>query len=285
MNFNNLNECLQKFWTKNKLGKHSNLVNQHGMLLLKNLKTEPGELFKVLNTNIFNFGEFDIIPWSDFLHRAHLSDFLKDSYVDDALQVTTTRPAIGRGEFLIVSCFNNIGFTKDSGDLVDMTNGKKIEVKGIRSTISGDGKKYKQMNNSLITTIFSVYDSSDTVSYFNRECAERLEELIEQSNNDNKLIEVFKRLQNVIPQNESGFIAKKFVQIYKNNDIKLFNIIGAMQLYMYLNGTSYLMMVNNLGFKCFSLNNDPMTYVNIIQKNKIKLSSWETGARGMEISI
>lgn len=286
MDFNSLNEYLQKFWTEKKLGKHNtDIANQHGMILLKNLKTEPVELFNVLDKNKFNFQEFDVIPWSDFLRRSHLSDFLKPEYVDDALQVTTTRPAIGKGEFLLVSCFANIGFAKSTGDIVDLQGNKKIEVKGLRATISGDGKNYKLMNNSLITSLFSIYDSSDTVKYFNRDCAERLEELVKNSSNDNKLIEVFKRLQNVNASQESESVAKKFVQIYKTTGTKLFNVIGAMQLYMYLNGIDYLVMVNQLGFKCFALDREPMTYLNMILKNKIKLSSWETGTRGMEISI
>lgn len=285
MDFNSLNKYLQAFWTDSKTGKHTDMANQHGMLLLKNLKTDPKDLFDVLSKNTFNFQEFDIIPWSDFLSRARLSDYLKPEYVEDALKVTTTRPAIGKGEFLLVSCFSNIGFAKNAGDLVDLNSNKKIEVKGIRATISADGKHYKLMNNSLITSVFSVYDSSDTIKYFNRDCADRLEELVKQSNNDNKLVEVFKRLQNVDAGQESESVAKKFVQIYKSTGTKLFNVIGAMQLYMYLSGINYLMMVNQLGFKCFALDNNPMTYLNMIIKNKIKISSWETGTRGMEISI
>lgn len=285
MNFNTLNEFLQSYWTDIKAGKHKELANQHGLLLLKNLKTEPKELFSVLSNNTFNFQEFETIPWSDFLNRAKLTDYLKDSYVEDALQVTTTRPAIGKGEFLFVSCFGNIGFAKDAGDLIDLNTHKTIEVKGLRATISGDRKSYKLMNNSLITSVFSIYDSSETLGYFNRDCADRLEELIKTSNDERKLIAVFKRLQNINANNESDAVAKKFLQIYKTSNTKLFNIIGAMQLYMYLNKTNYLMMVNHQGFKCFALDDNPMTYVNIILKNKIKLSSWETGARGMEISI
>lgn len=286
MDFNSLNTLLQTFWTSEKIGKHPDMPNQHGMLLMKNLKTSPDELFKFLETNNFRFGEFDIISWSEFYKRSGLATYLKPEFISDALKVTTTRPAIGKGEFLLVASFNNIGFNKNKGDLIDLKTGEKIEVKGVRATISGDGKKYKMMSNSVITSVFSVYNTSDTLSYFNRDCAERLETYIKESNNDiNKLIEVLVRLQNVDKNYESKSIAQKFAKLYNTSKPNLFNVVGAMQLYIYLNDISYLMMVNEIGFKCFKNTHNPIDLLNIIEKNKIKLSSWETGTQGMEISI
>lgn len=284
MNFNSLNTLLNSYWTKQKVGKHADMPNQHGLLLMKNLKTDPEDFFEKLKTTGFKFQEFDTIPWSEVLSRSGLADFLKPEYVDDALKITTTRPAIGKGEFLFVSCFNNIGFASGKGDLVDLGTNSKIEVKGVRSTISGDGDSYKMMNNSIITTAFAVYDTSDTLKYFNRDCAKRLEEKIKESNNDKvKLEELLKRLQNV--KNESRAVARTFVSLYNENKPNLFSLVGAMQLYMYMKEIEFLLMVNDIGFKCIKNDNNPETFVKLFDKQYIKLSSWETGARGMEMSI
>jgi len=294
MDFNTLNIGLNEYWTPQKLGKHSNeIANQHGMLLLKNLKTSPEDFFKFLKTTTFTFKPFDVIPWSDVLVRSGLSGYLKDEYVDDALHVTTTRPAIGKGEFLFVSCFSNLGFAPGKGDIIDFNTHDKIEVKGVRATISGDGKRYKQMSNEVITTAMSVYDTSDTIEYFSREYAPRFEELINASNCDQeKLIKLLVRLQNVENDSQSQAVAQKFAKLYDPKKPNLFLIVGAMQLYLYMKEISYLLMVNEHGFKCFKRPDDARGYLDLFATKgdnsagkKLKLGSWETSTYGMEISI
>lgn len=284
MDFNSLNKLLHEFWTVKKIGKHEDMPNQHGMILLKDLNADPAEFFDFLKTNTFKFQQFDIISWQSFFTRAKLDRYLKDSYMEDVLGVTTTRPAIGKGEFAFVASFNNIGFATDKGDLIDLNSNERIEVKGVRSTISGDGNQYKQMSNSVITTAFAVYNSSDTSRYFNRDCAKRLEEKIKESNNSiEKLETLLYRLQNI--KNESAAVAKKFARLYDVNKPNLFEVVGAMQLYIYMSKINYLLMVNDVGFKCFKNDNNPETFVKLFEKQFIKLSSWETGALGMEMSI
>ena len=158
MDFSSLNQLLPEYWTKKKCGKHSGLAEQHGMLLMKNLLVKPEDLFEQIRQNTFTFKDFSKIPWSDFLKRANLAEYLKSNYINDAMNVTTARPAIGKGEFLFVSCFSNLGFSQGKGDLVDLRNGQAVEFKGIRSTLSGDAKEFtgaKQMNKSLIYSVFS----------------------------------------------------------------------------------------------------------------------------------
>ena len=80
---------------------------------------------------------------------------------------------------------------------------------------------------------------------------------------------------------------QRFAKLYKYtlSDDTLFNIVGAMQLYIYLRNVKYLLMVNNVGFKCFENDGKPETLLKFFTDEKIKLSSWETGAKGMEIGI
>lgn len=286
MDFNSLNTLLKNFWTPQKCGKHQDLANQHGMLLLKHLKTSPEALFEQLNSNSFKFQNISGISWSDFLTRSGLSGYLDDGYIDDALRITTSRPAIGKGEFLFVSSFKNVCFTEKEGDLIDINQGARIEVKGVRAEISGDGKQYKEMNNGVLSAAFGVYDTGTNWRYFNRDCARELEEHIRHTNCDkSKLSQLLCRLQNI--SNESMAIAQKFADLYKYTLSKdnLFNIVGAMQLHIYLRGVKYLLMVNDQGFKCFENDDKPGTLLKYFADEKIKLSTWETGAKGMEIGI
>ena len=111
MNPNNLKDCLTKFWTPKKCGKSGepeDFIEQHDMILGRTLMADPADLLEQLEENIFNFQKFDMIEWSDFLRRANLAEYLKSDYIRLALDVTTTRPAIGKGEFLFVSCFSNL---------------------------------------------------------------------------------------------------------------------------------------------------------------------------------
>lgn len=280
MDFSSLNTLLPKFWTEKKCGKHDGLANQHGMLLTKNLLVKPEDLFEQLEKNTFTFKNFSKIPWSDFLSRAKLAEYLKPNYIEDAMNVTTARPAIGKGEFLFASCFSNIGFSSVKGDLVDMNTGDNIEFKGIRSTLSGDGKKYRQMNKSLIYSIFSIFNTGTQFDHFNRDCAKEIDRLLRV--NPEKITAVLKLLQNIADSNER--VAQEFTRLYRMKP-DIFNVVGAMQLYIYMaiQKASFLLMTNEQGFCCFSRPDDIISAYNIIES--IKLSSWETGNRAMTVGI
>lgn len=283
MDFNRLNTLLPEYWTSIRLGNHEDLANTHGLLLLKHLKTSPDAFFDFLKTSKFDFEKAGTMSWNDFMVRSGLMGYLEEGYLNDALDVTSPRPAIGRGEFLFTSCFSNIGFSSGRGDLVDMDTGKLVEVKGKRATISGDGKKYKMMSGTTIATAFSVYDTGSEAAYFNRSGANHIESCIAEDDSETKLVEFLKRMQNI--KNESYSVAKAFAKLYNGVKPNLFDIVGAMQLYIYLKGIDYLLMINDMGFRCFKLDENPSTYINMIGDGKLKLSSWETGERGMEISI
>lgn len=280
MDSNNLNKCLIDYWTAKKCGKHTEIAKQHGMLLLKNLKVDPDDLFEQINENTFKFQTFPLIQWSDFLKRANLAEYLKPEYIKDALEVTTSRPAIGRGEFLFVSCFSNLGFANGKGDIIDLKTNRICEFKGIRSTLSGDNKAFKQMNKSLIYSVFSLFETGGEYDHFNRDCAAQLDNLLK--DHPNILPKVLERLQNVSEPNMK--VSRAFAELYKIKP-DLFNVVGAMQLFIYMlvQNASYILLTNNEGFCCYEKPQTPQDAYRIV--TELKLSSWQTGDYGMTIGI
>lgn len=280
MDSKTLNKCLINYWTDKKSGKHEELIKQHGMLLLKNLKVEADDLFEQIEENTFKFQTFPMISWNEFLNRANLAEYLKPEYVKDALEVTSSRPAIGKGEFLFVSCFSNLAFSTGKGDVIDLKTGKICEFKGIRSTLSGDSKVYRQMNKSLIYSIFSMFETSGEYDHFNRDCADDISKLLKDK--PNLLVKVLERLQNVYEPNTK--IAHAFAELYNiKND--LFTVVGAMQLFIYMlvQKASFILFTNNEGFCCFARPQTPDDAFRIVKG--LKLSSWQTGDYGMTIGI
>lgn len=283
MKSNNLRACLTKFWTSEKCGKSGmpeDFIDQHDIILTKTLVAEPDDLLEQLNENVFTFQYFDLIPWADFLKRAKLAEYLKSEYVKYALDVTTSRPAIGKGEFLFVSCFSNLGFANGRGDIIDLKTGNKCEFKGMRSTLSGDSKYFKQMNKSLIYSIFSLFDTGTQQDHFNRDCAAELDDLLK--NRPELLPKVLGRLQNVSEPDMR--VLKEFVDLYRMKS-DIFNVVGAMQLciYMKTQGSRYIMFTNNEGFRCFAFPSNAQEAYNIVKA--LNLSSWQTGDYGMTVGI
>lgn len=280
MNNNELREELKKYWTPKRYGKHEELPNQHGMLLLKNLKVDPKDLFEQIYENRFDFQSFSKIMWTDFLKRAKLAEYLRPEYLKDALNVTSSRPAIGKGEFLLVSCFSNLGFAPTKGDIVDFNTGKLCEIKGARATLSGDNKAFCQMNKSIMFSVYSLFNTGAHFDHFNRECAKELDELLK--TNPKLVVKVLELLQNIRPVSAS--LAEDFAELY-NIKPDLFVTVGAMQLYTYMSmqNADFLIMVDNEGFCCFERPKTAIESQRII--SSINLSSWQTGDYGMTVSI
>ena len=283
MESNNLKNYLNKFWTprkRKKNGDPEDFISQHDLILSKTLVADPADLLEQLNENTFNFQNFELIKWADFLNRANLAEYLKPEYISLALDVTTSRPAIGKGEFLFVSCFSNLGFANGNGDIVDFKNGKKCEFKGLRSTLSGESNKFRQMNKSIIYSIFSLFDTGTEHEHFNRKCAEDIDELLKTK--PSLINEVLKRLQN-LNQPDISFI-KPFAELY-NVKPDIFNVVGAMQLCTYLKAENaqYILFTNDEGFCCYEAPKSPEEAYRIV--NALKLSSWQTRDYGMTIGL
>ena len=283
MESNNQKECLSKFWTPKKCGKSgdpADFIDQHDMILNETLLVSPEDLLEQLNENEFTFQKFDLIPWTDFLKRADLAEYLKPDYIKYALDVTTSRPAIGKGEFLFVSCFSNLGFASGKGDIIDLRNNQICEFKGIRSTLSSDGKIYKQMDKSVIYSIFALFEMGTQHDHFNRKCASDIDQMLE--DRPELLEKVLELLQNV--QEPLMDFVRVFADLYRvKKDI--FNVVGAMQLSIYMKNqkASYILFTNEDGFCCFDAPKSAEEAFNIVKG--LKLSSWQTGDYGMTIGI
>lgn len=139
---------------------------------------------------------------------------------------------------------------------------------------------FKQMNKSLIYSVFSLFDTGAQYTHFNRECAADIDNLLKDK--PNILPKVLARLQNVSEPNMK--VSKAFAELY-NIKSDLFNVVGAMQLYIYMNvqNASYILFTNNDGFCCYEKPQTPQDTYRIV--TELKLSSWMEGDYGMTIGI
>ena len=164
--------------------------------------------------------------------------------------------------------------------MVDFKSGNRCEFKGIRSTLSGDSRVYRQMNKSIIYSIFSLFGTGSSYDHFNRKCAGDIDELLKSK--PGLINEVLKRLQN-LTEPDLSFI-RPFAELYEiKKDI--FTVVGAMQLCVYLKiqNSQYILFTNDEGFKCFEQPRNADEAYHIV--NGLKLSSWQTGDYGMTIGM
>ena len=277
----NLKSCLNKYWTPQKCGKVEDLADTHESLLAKYMKVSPNDLFEQLAENKFKFKPMKA-SWSEFLKNANLAEYLDPKYTEEALNVTGGQPAIGKGEFLFASCYSNIGFCNGRGDLRNMDNGQITEFKGIRSNLSGYGNQYKQMNSSLLLSIFGLFNTNVEGNNFNRDIAKKLDELLKKQ--PDKLLEVLKRLQNL--NNPDVDVASKYEKLYQIKP-NIFDIAGAQQLEIYMTQqkASFMVFSNDIGFCCCAFPKTPQDAYNVVTYNGVKLSSWFEGETGFTIGI
>lgn len=270
---------LIEFW-KDKCGKHSDIMSSHEMILKKDLIVDLDDFINQVNKNTFKFGNFGEILLVDFLKLTELDHIVKPEYVKDCMRVTSPRPAIGKGEFLLVSNFANIQFAKESGDLIDKDNKKRIEVKGMNSTLSGDGK-FKQMNKGIIYSIYRLFETSSEFTYFGPECAKDLETRL--SKNKHLIPKVIELLQNY--KIESNALVKETTKLYEEKGKDLLKCITAMQLYSYLKiqKATDLVVFGENKFVGFSAPNNLYESLNIVSHFEIK--GWELGKNGISIVL
>lgn len=281
INKEDLKKELANFWTAEKSGKHKDIASKHGTILIKDLLVKPGDFFEQANKNKFIFSEFRPIPLSKFLQKAKLDSFVKPEYVEDCLKVVTSQPAIGKGEFLLVSCFKNINFNKESGDLID-SEGHRVEVKGARaalgSTYSGN---YKTMSKDLTYSIFSQFDTNPGGESLTIEAFDDLEKLLK--NNGSKLKDVMNLLQNTDYTDRK--VLKEMIALF-NQVGHLKEIVAASHLYQYLKNqeASYLIALNDKMFAGFK-SPSSVKEAYIIIKDNFKVTGWTSGNSGISITL
>ena len=274
-----LDKYIKDFWSDEKSGKHPQLAKKHKEILEKDLIAKPEDLFEQLKQNKFVFQNFGPLKIVNFLKNAKLDSYLKPEYVEHCLEVTTPQPAIGKGEFLLVSCFSNINFSSKSGDLVD-DDGNKIEVKGSHAAIGGP-KYFKQMNKSIMFSIYNLFGTNPDFPDLTMECAEDLQtKLIDNPDNIKKAMLL---LQN--NSQESNSLAEAMKTLF-NDTHDLLNVVAAAHLYAYLKlqKANFLFAINDKYFAGFATPKDLKQSYEII-KNNFKVNGWTTGNEGITFTL
>lgn len=272
---------MNEFWTKEKLGKHPQLAAEAERLYKQYAMCDADKLLKRLKESRFKFGNFGPISYNNLLLKANLDDCLQPEYVDAALKVTTAQPAIGKGEFLFASLFDNVGFAKQHGDLVDLTTKKMAEVKGVASSLSnGYSKNYIQLNNNTLINVFRHFKLTPP-SKLDAQACKTLSDHIADERSLYYVLEAFRNTA----------IAKRPViesamSNYMNRTKKnLLLTIAAMQLYEYLHTeqASYFLAVNNDKFMCFDTPNTVYQAAEIL--TNFSIDDWTIGNRGFKITL
>lgn len=273
-----LTKCLKEFWTEKKCGKHPELAAKHKAILMQDCLVKPSDLFEQINQNKFTFQNFGPINLNTFLKKAKLDSYLKPEYLQHALSVTTHQPAIGKGEFLLVSCFKNINFAFESGDLID-DDGNRIEVKGQHAPIGGVSG-FKQMNKSIMFSIYRLFGKNPDYQDFTMDCALELEKLLQ--DNPSAAKKVMLLLQN--NEKESQSLANTMVELF-NETGHLLETIAAAHLWVYLKiqKANFLFALNDKVFAGFAAPQTLKQSYEIIKH--FKINGWTTGNRGITFTL
>lgn len=277
-NIGDIKKELDAYWTDEKLGKHMDLKAKHGTILLKNLKVPASDFFEQIKKNHFTFQNFGPISLNTFLKKAKIDLYVQPSYIDDCLAVTTPRPAIGRGEFLFVSTFNNIRFAGGKGDLID-ANDDRIEVKGKHANFGSDGP-YKQMNQSLLYSIYSLFGTNTSEKNLTLDAMNELQTLM--IKNPQKQAKVLTLLQN-LKQPSTG-LTNQMVELFNNtHDLPLTIAATHFLTYMKVQKANYLLALNDKVFWCFKSPTD-LSQAATIMKN-FNINGWISGNKGISFTV
>ena len=284
---------MNEFWTKEKLGKHPQVAEEAARLFKQYAMCPADKLLARLKESTFKFGNVGPISWNSLLAKANLDDCLKQDYIKAALKVTTAQPAIGKGEFLFVSLFNNVGFAKDHGDLIDLQTKKKTEVKGISSALcNGYSSNYRQLlqgpdeyrplnQEAILNTVFKKFKLSPPSKLDAGACKE-LERVV--SRDDDALYYVLDAFRNTSASHRP--VVESAIANFKNRSKhSLLSTIAAMHLYDYLKTehTDYFLAVNNNQFMCFTAPTNVYQAASILEY--FTIDGWQIGKRGMTVTL
>lgn len=274
-------DVLKKFWTREKLGKHSDLWQDHKEILKDTLIVDPSEFYEDIEKCKLHPGNMTS-KLESLISGTSLNGDLKKEYITRALAVTTNEPAIGKGEFLFASIFKNIGFASKVGDLVDLDSGEKIEVKGVGAKLgNGNNNAFKQMSKSLMMNVAKAVGVDDISRWqLDEDNAMKIKHGI--GLNKNLAFKVFTFLQNRKAENEG--IARRAVDLYFEKK-QLIRTVAAMHLYCYMKmeDDSYILLVNDEKFSMFKRPDDLFEAYSIIEKMSVK--GWREGDYGIKITL
>jgi len=276
-------KLVNDYWTDKKLGKRTELKKDYLEILEKTLLIEPNLFRQDLFNNKLKLKNFSATIGS-ILSNTKLNGDLRTSYLSMCLDVTTERPAIGKGEFLFAASFSNIGFSKDSGDLIDIDTNEKIEVKGI-SAVMGNAQngKFRQMSAETMRTVFRLLGINDVAKqdyYLSESVAKKIKTAI--GLDQNRAKQVFTYLQNLRSENES--LARSAVQLYFDKK-QLIRTVAAMHLYAYmkLERDNYLLILNDKSFSLFKAPDTLYDAYAILENLAVK--PWHQGEYGIKVTL
>lgn len=271
---------MRKFWTKEKLGKHTGLLSTIETIYKAYSKVSETDLFRKLNKSKFKLKNSDPVNWSSILIKSELDDCLDDKFIDAALDVNTTRPAIGKGEFLLVSLFKNIAFATGSGDLIDLETNDKIEMKGQNSKLSSGGSKYKSMSKGIMFYIYKMFNLVPSLDKFDLVFCQYIKTII--ADNEDSMFKFFMLTQNTKKSYEE--VADGAVKVYKEKK-KLLRTVAAMHLYAYMHveNDDYLIATTSKYFRCFKCPNSIAEAYSILEN--FEVNDWRIGSSGISVSL
>lgn len=271
----------KEFWTDRKLGKHDELVGDYVSILEKTLLIDPDEFRADLFKSTLKPGKM-ADKLTALLADTPLRDDLKKEYITMCLGVTTTRPAIGKGEFLFAATFKNIGFSSNVGDLVDLDTGSKIEVKGIGAPLgNGQNKAFKPMTARLMKDICRELQIDDMKDWaLNQENAYKIKKAL--GLNEKKAMQIFTYLQNL--WKEDNGVSRAATKLYFDKG-QLIRTVAAMHLYCYMKveQNDYLLIVNDDEFRMFNAPQDLYEAYDII--SKMSINAWREGEYGIKVTL
>lgn len=273
------NELLQ-YWTTEKSGKHKNLANKHYTVLKNTLKADPSDYFEQVKSNTFSFGDGELHKIGNLLSLAKLKEYVSPDYIKACFDVSVPRPAIGRGEFLLVASFGNLNFSAKSGDLVD-TDGNRIEFKGVRAPLGG-GDAFSMMAPKKLISIYSVFDGHK--NDYNSLSKEAIDDLTTIAlRNTSRVKNLMKQLQNT--DEHDDVLARKMADAFLQSH-DLATTIAAAHLYKYLKimRANYLFAINKTDYASFKAPNSYEEAFKLI-KNHFSVSGWNEGNTGISITL
>lgn len=272
---------MNEFWTVDKLGKHKQLAGQAERLYEHYALCNADKLLARLLESKFNFGNYGPCKWSEILQAANLDDCLKSEYVNEALKITSARPAIGKGEFLFVSIFSNVGFARDSGDLIDLRDNAKVEVKGIDGKLgNGQSHKFRALTPDTLYALYVALQHTPIQHDLDATTCESLKRMI--GADENLMRKTFEILQNT--KTNDLIVVNEAIELYKNTK-HLLRTIAAMHLYAYLKiqTVKYFIAVNDKQFRCFNAPTNLASAYNIL--SKFTVDYWKIGETGVSITL
>lgn len=282
LSVDNIAEYLNKYWTSEKLGKHKDMKAKHGEIILKTLKSSPESLFSKLEKSSLKLELNKPYSINNLLQVTGLSADLSSNYIDYAMKVTTTRPSIGKGEFLFASIFHNIGFANKSGDLVKLDDKSSIEVKGKYSILgNGQNNRYKPLTKGVLYSIFKYLNIDDmSPDNLSTDFAQVLKKRI--GDNEKALAKVFVALQNINDEYEP--LGKVCVRLYKDKK-QFLRVVAATHLFIYMNteDTDYLLAHNDKKFMLFKKPETLTQAYEIIEH--FDVYNWNIGEYGIKVNL